>query len=150
MPWSETTSKQVLVLSQLRTEGERSEMAVNPWVRESHSFHRLEPSHAPVCTQASDESARNSRLMHFLGLNQLRNRSKSCLGCPPRENRPKRPGINGSVDSPAFQLLEPSHATVCTQASDQNSRDTRRIHFLGLNQFRNRSSSCLGCAPRAK
>ena len=55
--------------------GEQTEMAGNPWVRDNRAFQRLEPSHATVCTQASDQSARDPRYVHCLGLNQLRNRS---------------------------------------------------------------------------
>ena len=95
--WTESTSEQVLVLSRLRTDGGLPEMAVNPWVRESPSFQRLEPSHATVCTQAPDQSAHFLRLIYCLGLNQLRNKFKSCLGCAPRENCPKWPIIHGPV-----------------------------------------------------
>ena len=84
LPWTESTLEQVLVLSRLRTEGELTETAGNQWVRDSHAFQRLEPFHATVCTQPSDQSARNPRLMHCLGLNQLRISSSSCLGCAPR------------------------------------------------------------------
>ena len=57
MSWTESTLEQVLVLSRLRTEGELTEMADNTWVRDSPAFHRLEPSHATVCSQPSDQSA---------------------------------------------------------------------------------------------
>ena len=57
----------------LRTEGEMTEMAVNPWVRESPAYQRLEPFHATVCTQAPDQSLQYPRLIHGLGLNELWN-----------------------------------------------------------------------------
>ena len=38
MPWTESTLEQLLVLSRLRTEVELTEMADNPWVRESLLF----------------------------------------------------------------------------------------------------------------
>ena len=77
LPWTECTSEQVLVLSRLRTEGELPEMAGNPWVYESPAYHRLGPSHATACTEASNQSAQYPRLIHCLGLNQPRNRFKS-------------------------------------------------------------------------
>jgi hypothetical protein len=36
-------------MSWLRTEGEMPEIDGHPWVRESPTFHRLEPSNAIVC-----------------------------------------------------------------------------------------------------
>ena len=74
-PWTEATSETELVLSWLRTEGELTEMTRNPLVRESSAFQRLEPTHATVCTRAFDQSARDPRHVHCLGLNRLRNRS---------------------------------------------------------------------------
>jgi len=69
LSWTESTSEQVSVVSWLRTEGEMTKMADNPWVRESPSFQRLEPSHATVYMQASDQSARDPRLVDCLDLN---------------------------------------------------------------------------------
>ena len=80
LPWTEPTSEQVLVLSRLRTKGGLPEMAVNPWVRESPAYQRHKRSHATYRIQTSDQSAQNPRRIHCLGLNQLRNRSKACLG----------------------------------------------------------------------
>jgi hypothetical protein len=84
--WTELTLEQVLVLSWLRNKGELTKMTRNPWVCESPASQRHEPSHATVCTQASDQTAQDPRLGHCLGLNQLRNRSQSCLGCATRAN----------------------------------------------------------------
>ena len=57
LPWTEPYSEQVEVLSRLRTEGEMTEMAVNPWVRKSLAFQRHEPSHATICIQDFNQSA---------------------------------------------------------------------------------------------
>ena len=86
LPWSETTSEQVLVLFRLRTKGYLTKIAGNPWDRESRASQRLEPFHATVCTQALDQSARNPRLVYCLGLNHFRNRGYTCLACTPRAN----------------------------------------------------------------
>ena len=76
----------MLVLSWLRTEGELTEMAGNPWVRESPTFKRLEPFHSTVCTQTSgSECARpeayalpctESTLEQVLVLSRLRTEGK--------------------------------------------------------------------------
>ena len=61
MPWTESTSEQVLVLSLMRTEGELTEMAGNQWVRDSHAFQRLVPSHATVYARNPPIRVRKTR-----------------------------------------------------------------------------------------
>jgi hypothetical protein len=92
-------------LSWLRNGRELLDMSRNPWVRESRAYQRLQHSHAIVWTHASDQSARNPRHEHGLGLNPLWNMSYSCIGCATEGNCPKWPGIHWSVKALLFNDL---------------------------------------------